>query len=119
MEFKNNLSIYLQIADSIRDDILGGVYPVGSKLDSVRQMAAQLGVNPNTVMRSYTHLQSVGYIINKRGIGFYVSDDATSKIKDKLRQEFMETELPKILKKMEVLGIDKQSLIDGIDSQEA
>jgi len=114
MDFKNNLSIFLQIADSIRDDILGGVYPPGSKLASVRSMAAEVGVNPNTVMRSYAHLQDLGFISNRRGIGFFVPEDALQKIKDKLREDFIENELPAVLRKMELLDVDRKVLMDKI-----
>ncbi len=113
MEFNNNISIFLQIAESIRDDILAEQYPPNSKLPSVREMAAQLGVNPNTVMRAYAHLQSFGFISNRRGIGFFVPGDAIEQIKEGMRKDFIENDLPKILTKMKVLGIDSKTLIDS------
>lgn len=106
MEFKNHLSIYLQIADSIRNSILEGVFEDGSKLDSVRELAGKVGVNPNTVMRAYTHLQSLDIISNKRGVGFFVAHDASKKIKKELREDFLQRELPEIILKMKRLDID-------------
>lgn len=114
MEFKDQRSIYLQIADSLRDHILEGIYSIGVKLPSVREMAAELGVNPNTVMRSYTELQQLGFVNNKRGIGFFVSEDSIHKIKAQLRNDFLENELPRIVKKMGILDIDLNMLTDQL-----
>ena len=70
MQFKkNNKAIYLQIADSICDRVLDGTFPPESRIPSVREYAAQVEVNANTVMRAYDHLASLGIIYNKRGIG--------------------------------------------------
>ncbi len=106
MEFKKNQSIYLQIADYICENILTGEFPEGSKIFSVREMAVQIGVNPNTVMRSYTQLQEDDIIFLKRGIGVFVSENAISKIKKNFKTQFLKTELPAIIKKMNLLGID-------------
>ena len=83
MQFKENQTIYLQIAERISDEILLGHYAIGSRIPSVREYAALVEVNANTVMRSYEFLQTQGIIFNKRGIGFFVSPDA--KIKKKKR----------------------------------
>ncbi|MEM6805893.1 MAG: GntR family transcriptional regulator [Bacteroidota bacterium] len=106
MEFKNHPPIYLQIADSIRDSIMEGVFKEGAKLDSVRELASKIKVNPNTVMRAYSHLQSLEIISNKRGVGFFVTDDASQKIKKELRENFLKNELPEIIQKMHKLDID-------------
>lgn len=115
MEFKGNLSIFQQIANSIRDDIMIGVYRSGDKLPSVREMATQIGVNPNTVMRSYAYLQDLALLTNKRGIGFFVSEHAADHIKQELRKEFLELELPLIIDKLNKLEIDKNLLIQRIN----
>ena len=81
MQFKENQTIYLQIAERISDEILLGHYAIGSRIPSVREYAALVEVNANTVMRSYEFLQTQGIIFNKRGIGFFVSPDAKIKIK--------------------------------------
>ena len=76
MQFKENQTIYLQKAERISDEILLGHYAIGSRIPSVREYAALVEVNANTVMRSYEFLQTQGIIFNKRGIGFFVSPDA-------------------------------------------
>lgn len=73
---ENNKAIYLQIADRICDEILDNRYAPGERLPSVRDYAADVQVNANTVMRSYDRLSQKGIIYNKRGIGFFVAEDA-------------------------------------------
>lgn len=70
MEFDSNKPIYLQICDSIFDRILSGDLQPGGRIPSVRELGADIGVNPNTVMRSYEKLTDAGIIFNKRGIGY-------------------------------------------------
>ena len=73
MKFKENQTIYLQISERICDEILLGKYLEESRIPSVREYAALVEVNANTVMRSYEFLQQQDIIYNKRGIGFFVS----------------------------------------------
>jgi len=106
MEFKKKSTIYQQIVDFVAEQILTGAFPVETKIASVREMAAKMGVNPNTIMRSYTQMQEEGIIYNKRGVGFFVSTDAPIFIKRKLRDDFIKDELPEMIKKMKLLEID-------------
>jgi len=106
MEFKKNQTIYMQIADFVRESILTKKWPVGEKISSVREMAANIQVNPNTVMRTYSLLQDQGIITNKRGIGYFVSADAESVILKEQREKFINEEIPEFLRKMKLLKID-------------
>lgn len=106
MEFKKNQTIYMQIADFICENIILDKWKEGEKISSVREFAAQVEVNPNTVMRTYSHLQEEGIIYNKRGIGFFVHDGASQKIKAMQKQEFINEVLPDIFRKMKLLNID-------------
>ncbi len=110
MEFKNAKGIFLQIADSISEKVIGGLYPPGEKIPSVRDLASEMGVNPNTVMRTYTELQTRGIIDNKRGIGFYVSIEAVQIIREWKRMEFFDTDLPLIVRQTKMLGISFEEL---------
>ena len=105
MEFKSHQPIYLQIYYHICEMILNGKYKIGDKIMSVREMAIEVGVNPNTVRRSYELLQSKDIIINKRGIGFNVSENAKEIILEEQKKHFIEEELPDIVKKLKMLGI--------------
>jgi len=108
MEFKKNKTIYLQIVDLICEHIVTLKWPVGEKIQSVREMAANIEVNPNTVMRSYTHLQEAGIIQNKRGIGYFVTEGAPQKIVSLHREEFVSEELPAVIRKMILLKVSME-----------
>ena len=74
MNFNTEKPIYLQIVDVISDRILSGELKGGDRIPSVREYGADIGVNPNTMMRSYEKLTADGIIYNKRGIGYFVAD---------------------------------------------
>ena len=99
MDFKNTKTIYVQIADYICENILAEKIRPGEKIQSVREMAASIQVNPNTVMRTYAYLQDQEIIFNKRGIGYFVAEDATQKTKALRRQEFIHQYLPEVIYK--------------------
>lgn len=106
MEFSDNRPIYLQICDSICERILCGELEPDTRIPSVREYGADIGVNPNTVMRSYEKLTSEGIIYNRRGIGYFISPEARETVLNTQRREFLENELPAILRRMKLLGID-------------
>lgn len=106
MNFNENKPIYLQIFDVICERILSGDLQPEARIPSVREYGADIGVNPNTVMRTYEKLTADGIIFNKRGIGYFVSPDATGTIREAQRRQFLEEELPVILRRMKLLGID-------------
>ena len=111
MEFRKQKAIYLQIADRLMEQILGGDPAEDDRMPSVRDVAAQMGVNPNTVMRTFEQLQNEGIIYNRRGVGYFVSPDAKKKILAEQRREFLEEELPLIKQKMQMLDIDIKDLL--------
>lgn len=113
MEFNSNKPIYIQISDSICEQILNGELPEGGRIKSVRELGADIGVNPNTVMRCFEKLSGDGIIVNKRGIGYFISDNAKKIVLQQQRKEFLENELPAIKKRMKLLGIDLAELNDA------
>ena len=110
MEFRKQKPIYLQIADRLMEQILGGTPAEDERMASVRDVAAAMGVNPNTVMRTFEHLQGEDIIYNRRGVGYFVSPDAKQRILAGQRREFLEDELPAIRQKMKLLGIKPDEL---------
>ena len=106
MEFDSNKAIYLQISDGICEQILRGELKEGERIPSVREWGGTIGVNPNTVARSYEVLSETGVIFQKRGIGFFVSEDARAVIAQVHRKSFIEQELPMFLNKARLLGVD-------------
>ena len=111
MEFNSNESIYLQICDAICEQILSGTLKPDERIPSVREYGSEIGVNPNTIMRSYEKLTADGIIYNRRGIGYFISPDALQTVLEAQRKEFMEEELPQILRRMKLLGIDPSTLV--------
>ena len=105
MEFKEKQAIYLQIADYVCERILTGSWKMSERILSVRELAVQLEVNPNTVMRTYDLLLKQNILNNKRGIGFFVDNEAVNRIKEFRKQRFMEEELPLFLKNILLLDI--------------
>lgn len=111
MEFNANKAIYLQISDALCERILSGELKSEDRIPSVREYGADVGVNPNTVMRTYEKLTQEEIIYNKRGIGYFVSPDAREKVLEAKRKEFFENDLPSFRRKMELLGINPVALL--------
>ncbi|MCI5707599.1 MAG: GntR family transcriptional regulator [Odoribacter sp.] len=111
MNFKDNKAIFLQIADRICDDILLGNFIEESRIPSVREYAALVEVNANTVMRSFDYLQSKDVIYNKRGIGYFVSPGARSRIQSLRKALFLNEEADYFFKQLYTLAISKEELL--------
>ena len=112
MEFKADRPIYLQIAEGIMDAILAGTYGPGGRLPSVREYGARVEVNFNTVVRSYEWLQQQGIIFNRRGIGFFVADEAPKIIVDKRREVFFRDEVTYFFSRIDSFGLTPEALAD-------
>lgn len=111
MNFKeNNKAIFIQIADRICDGILGGDLTAGQRIPSVRVYAASVEVNSNTVMRAYEYLASREILFNRRGIGFFVADNAREVVESLRRTEFIEGEMNDVFKQLALLGVGPDDL---------
>lgn len=110
MEFKSNKGIFLQIAENMCNQILEGKLNSGERVASVRDLATELEVNRNTVMRTYSYLQEEQILNNKRGVGFFVSEKASKLIKEKDKREFFNNEVPYLIKKIELLKLNSNDL---------
>jgi DNA-binding transcriptional regulator YhcF (GntR family) len=110
MDFSESKAIYQQIADYVCEQVLMGRWKENDRILSVRELGVQLEVNPNTVLRAYDFLQRFGIISNRRGIGYFASEDAIAKIKEMRRERFVNRELPRIFQEMELLGMEINDL---------
>lgn len=110
MEFKSNTGIYLQIANTLCNQILDGKLKPNERVPSVRDLAAEVEVNRNTVMRAYSYLQDENIFENKRGVGFFVSEKAHLLIKMKNKNEFFQNEMPYLLEKIRLLKLNSTDL---------
>lgn len=118
MEFKEQKGIFQQIADRIADRILQGELVAGDKLDSVRELAAKIGVNQNTIMRTYSEMMRDGIISNQRGIGFFVAPEAKDIILAQRRNEFFNNDLPYIARQARLLKISPDEILQRIIGNE-
>ena len=110
MQFKDHKPIFLQIAELICDEILGGKFPEEERLPSVREYAAELEVNVNTVVRSFDWLSQKNIIFNKRGMGYFISQGAKETILQSLREAFFQEALPEFIGQMQKLGISVEEV---------
>lgn len=88
-DINNGRAIYLQIVDDICDRILTGELTADSRIPSVREYAAQVEVNVNTVMRAYDYLSGLEIIYNKRGLGYFTAAGARSRVIELRRNELL------------------------------
>jgi len=110
MEFKDTKAIYLQIADYICEQILTGRWSENGRIPSVRELGVALEVNPNTVMRTYDFLQEKEVIFNKRGIGYFVDENAKAKTIELRKKQFLEEDLPLVFKNMQLIGMTMREI---------
>lgn len=115
MQFRESSAIYLQIADYICERILLRQWKSGERIPAVRELAVQLEVNPNTVMRTYEFLQGQNMIYNQRGIGYFVGPEAVQNAMQYRKTEFIEKELPNIFRNLYMLGMDLEELKTGFE----
>ncbi|HEX8548728.1 MAG TPA: GntR family transcriptional regulator [Cytophagaceae bacterium] len=110
MEFKDNQAIYLQIANHFFENILQRKWQRGEKIPSIRDMAVQFEVNPNTTMRTYNYLQEKGIIYNKRGLGYYLADDGLERALEIKKEQFINKDLPELFRTMQLLEMSIDDL---------
>lgn len=105
MQYNQDKPIYLQIADYMLDQILSGSWKDEQRIPSIRDMAIEMEVNPNTVTRTYNYLQEQGIIAMQRGVGYFTSPHAEEKVREIKRAECLNTLLPEVVRTMVRVGI--------------
>ncbi|MCP3741187.1 GntR family transcriptional regulator [Rossellomorea sp. BNER] len=113
-EYKASKAIYMQIADSIIHRIVRGELTPGDKLPSVREMAIQSNVNPNTIQRTYSELERMEVVESRRGQGTFVIEDETlvSSLKRKVHREITGT----YVENMKELGISVEDIVEELQN---
>lgn len=105
MDFKSERAIYLQIADHILEKILTSELKAQDRIPSVRELAVDLQVNPNTVVRTFSYLEELGIIYKERGIGYFIAKNAYEKTLKIRKNYFFKHEVPLLFRTMELLHI--------------
>jgi len=116
-DFNNTQAVYLQISERLRKDIVNGKYPPDSQIPSVRQLAFEASVNPNTMQKALSTLESEGIIYSKGTIGRFVTSDKAiiEKAKEQLRASFVK----RILSEAKSIDINTDQLIEYITKEES
>ncbi|MFC7678190.1 GntR family transcriptional regulator [Paenibacillus sp. GCM10028914] len=109
IEFDNNLPIYLQIMNYLKREIVRGSLQPGDKIPSVRELAADLQINPNTVQRTFQELEREGIVETRRGLGRYVTSEG-SKIMT-IKKEMAGELLEHFIRGMQELGFKEQDIM--------
>ena len=112
IEFNNNIPIYLQIIDNIKQDIVVGKLKTGQKMPSVRELAGTFKVNPNTIQRVYQELDREKITFTKRGMGTYVTEE--EKTISSLMQEISKKIILDFIEGMNNLGFSNKELINAL-----
>lgn len=111
-DFKLPKGIFQQIADTLSHRILEGKLLPGDRVPSVRDLAEEFEVNRNTLLRTYSLLSDASIIENRRGVGFFVSDDAVKRIREKEKAAFFADELPEFIQKVKLLSLTADDLTE-------
>ncbi|MGH6987526.1 MAG: GntR family transcriptional regulator [Caulobacteraceae bacterium] len=114
-EWDEGQPIWRQIRERVVDMILEGLIGEGEALPSVRTLAAEGRVNPLTVLKAYQQLADEGLVEKRRGLGMFINAGARSALLKSERARFLSEEWPAVRSRIERLGLDAQSLIDGKD----
>ncbi len=111
-----NRPVYLRLRDDIAAAILDGRYGDGDMLPSVRAFAAQQGANPLTVAKAYQSFQDEGLVKVKRGVGMFVAQGASRRLRAMERERFFSTVWPPVAQQMHRIGITLEELGDRTEA---
>lgn len=111
MDFNSNKPIYRQIIDFSYNNILSGEWREGERVPSVRELASQLAVNTHTVLKAMEYLQQRDIIYQRRGMGFYLRDDARDKVNADRQTNFFNETLPLLFEEMNRLDISIDEIV--------
>lgn len=115
-QFDNNIPIYIQLLDNIKTDIICGKLKPGEKLSSVRELSTQFKVNPNTMQKALSELETEKLIYTERTNGKYVTED--EKLIEKIKKDYAKKITNDYFEKMQKIGINDSEIIKYINRKE-
>jgi GntR family transcriptional regulator len=111
-QFNPSVPIYLQLCERIKNKIVRGEIGMGARLPSVRDLAIDSEVNPNTVQRTYHELEESGIVEKKRGQGTFVTEDST--IIHRMREDLKISHINLFVTEMREMGYSETEMLDGL-----
>lgn len=115
MNFDNERPIYLQIVEKIKIDIVTGAYSQGMKLPSIRDMAKEYQVNPNTMQRAFIELEESGLVYTERGNGRFVNDEKKKILE--VKAQIADTRINEFMTYMQSLDLSNEEIINLINKK--
>ena len=115
MDFHAEKPIDQQIVDYAFATILSGEWPEGKRIPSVRELAALMCVNTHTILKAYDYLQLLDIIMVKRGMGYYLTENAHAKVNESRRKTFLSTTAPAFFREMKLLGLTVEEVLAAAD----
>ena len=114
MEWKidNNKPVYIQLVEQLKVKIISGEIELDSKLDSVRSLAADAMVNPNTMQKALAELEREGFVYSKRTSGRFVTDN--EELIKSMKEELAGEEIKNLKKNLERLGFSEEEIVDFV-----
>lgn len=109
-EFDSNIPIYLQLEEEVKKKIIKKIYKPGEKIPSVRELALQYSVNPNTVQKALQNLERTGIIKSERAIGRFVSENTA--IIEQMKEQISSQIIDQFIYQMQELNYDHQEIIE-------
>lgn len=106
--------IYLRIVDYAMSHILSGAWVAEQRIPSVRELSVELSVNTHTVLKAFDMLSDAGIIASRRGMGYFLTTDARSRVDEMRRNEFYSTTLPELASTLRELGITLDDLANHL-----
>ena len=114
IEWSDGAPIYRQLKERVIAMMLDGVLKPGDALPSVRQVAADYQLNPISVSRAYQELADESLVEKRRGLGMFVTEEASKKLRSSERERFLQEEWPLVVERIERLGLSARDLLQSI-----
>ena len=108
-QFSNDAPIYTQLIEQIQVGIVAGAFPPGERLPSVRDLATEAGVNPNTMQRAFAELERDGLVYSQRTAGRFVTEDRA--MIEQTKKALAECHIKQFLESMDQLGFQRDEVI--------
>ncbi|KAF1698209.1 MULTISPECIES: GntR family transcriptional regulator [Pseudoxanthomonas] len=114
IQWSDGAPIYRQLKDRVIAMMLDGILKPGEALPSVRQVAAEYQLNPITVSRAYQELADEGLVEKRRGLGMFVTEEASKQLRSSERERFLNEEWPVVAERIQRLGLSMQDLLNSL-----